>query len=380
MATKKPSKKKSSDAPKATQSLAVKYRPLVPDDLVGQPHAQKIINGMIKTGKYPGAILITGKTGCGKTTIGRMIAAHMNMDKKKGTESLSFTMGDKHPDFISVNAGTNGKVDEIRKLIAGSRAAPQSNYRVILIDEAHKLTGASAEALLVPLEEPAPKTIWILCTTDPEKLLDTLSNRCTKINLNHIEPEAIVERLVHIVKTEKIKAIKTKEGKKALKEIAQLSDGSMRNAISILESLLYMVEGGADFSVEGSMQAYLKSEVADLDESAALFVASMMDLNLKHAIMTLRKCGNARGVLNKSRWLVDFLIGRATGTAKYTPYTGRIFEKIEKKNKLKVNLFLLIEIQNMFNESELAMNSCSINEEVLLQTKAGKLILEYKQD
>lgn len=372
-------KEKEAAVVEATQSLAVKYRPRILKDVVGQDNSVAIVKGMIKKAHYPGAILISGPTGTGKTTLARIIATYMNAeDPKKVSESRAYRLGDKHPDVTVVNAGTQGKVDDIRTVIRGASAAPMSNYRVIVIDEAHKLTGASAEALLVPLEEPPGRTIWILCTTNPEKLLDTIANRCTKLALNQMEPEHIVARLEQIVEAEKLSFVKGKDGKKALKLIAQLSDGSMRNAISHLEAVMFAAFSGMSFDAEGALKAYVEGAAVDLDKACASVIAASLNLDLSGCISIIRKAQNPRGIVYKSRVLVDFLIGRKTKTAKFTPYSGRVFDQVAEKMEIKYNLTALILLQSVINEVELQMNSCSIDESVLLQTALGRFIIENK--
>lgn len=382
MAKKESKEKKAPAQASATQSLAVTHRPVVLKDVVGQDQQVAIIKGMIKERKYPGAILITGPTGTGKTTLARILSTYMNADDPKNVrESMAFRMGDKHPDVTVVNAGISGKVDDIRTLVKGSRSAPMTNYRIIIIDEAHKLTGASAEALLVPMEEPPARTIWILCTTDPEKLLATISNRCTKINLKAVEPEHIVARLEQIVELEGLKFAQGKEGKKALKLIASLSDGSMRNAISHLEALMFAAASGSiDFSAEGALKAYVESAAVDLDKACASVVAAALNFDLPSAISLIRRADNARGIINKSRWLLDYLIGAKTKTAKFTPYSGRVFEQLIKKMDIKYGLSKLLVLQQVITNVELQMNSCSINEAVLLQTAIGNFIIENKSE
>lgn len=378
MAKKEKPKKEKVEAAQATESLAVKYRPRVLKDVVGNPQEVAVIKGMIKSRRYPGAILLSGATGCGKTTLARILAAYMNADDpKKVTESLAYSLGDKHPDVTVVNAGTQGKVDDIRTVVKGSKSAPMTNYRIIIIDEAHKLTGASAEAILLPLEEPAPHTIWILCTTNPEKLLKTIVDRCTTITLKTVEPEAIAARLTQVAELEGMKFIDTKDGKKAIKLIAQFSDGSVRGGLAILEKLMYAAASGdLDLKEKGALSHFVESAAVDLDKATASIIAAALNRDLPGCISIIRKAENPRGVVYKSRMLLDYLIGKKTKTAKFTPYAGRVFESVAEKMQIKYNLMVLIMLQEVVNNVELAMNSCAIDEAVLLQTHMGKFIID----
>lgn len=363
----KKSKDKEAVEVKTSESLAVTYRPKTLDEVRGQESAVAVVKGMKKRGPT-GTIILTGPSGVGKTTFARLIASVLN--------GISGNV-EKHPDVRTINAGVQGKVEDIRSLIRSATAAPFTNYKIIIIDEAHKLTGASAEALLVPLEEPPPRTVWILCTTNPEKMLFTVTNRAVKLALNAIPADVIVARLKEIVIAEKIKAIKSKEGAKALKMIAQMSNGSMRDAIAHLENLIFAVAGGSiDFSTEGAMKAYVESAEVDLDKACVSAVAATLNRDLKGMLRAVRLAQNPRGVVHKARILVDNLIGQHTKTVKYQLYTARLFKSIAENMDIKFGLKALVMLQEVITEAELKMNTCSIDEGIILQGALGTFIVE----
>lgn len=353
-----------------SESLAVKWRPKKLKDVVGQDHVTSQIAGMIKTGRVPYAFLLEGQTGGGKTTVARMLGRYLNCEKNSACGKCdSCLMGEKtHPDIVTVNAGTEGKVDDIRKLIRGATVAPYYKKRVIIIDEAHKLTGASAEALLIPLEEPSRDTIWVLCTTNPEKMTNTIVNRCVRLTMRPIEPAKIVERLAFIAKAEGHDIGATDAGVEALNLIADFTNGSMREAISLLESVIFAVAGGADITNKSVLTAFIQNSDIDLDKACASLAAALLNRDLRVAIRFVRQSGNIRGLINKLRWLVDHLIAVDTKTSKFKPYTGRLFDAIAEKKGISYSLSSLLELQMAVVDAELKMNSTSIDESVLLQT------------
>lgn len=365
-----------------SQSLAVKYRPKVPSDLVGQSSATTVLNGIVKGGKVPGGILITGPYGTGKTTIARIIASHLNMDKKLKFDSPSFIEGEKHRDVTVLNAGTDGRIENIRSLIRGASMAPSCNFRVIIIDEAHKLTGASADALLLPLEEPSPRTLFILCTSESDKISKAISSRCCPIQLRSLQVTDILSRLAFICDAEGSKLHKTKDGKKALKLIAQMSDGSVRDAIAHLELLLLAAHAGEEFDAEGALTAFVKSSTVDLDSVAASLVLAIMRMDVKGAVHIIRKTEDPRGTLYKTRALVDYLIGKKTKTAKFMPYSGRVFEKLINSGDygdVKLSFNGLIMLLQMLINTETQFNSVNVSELILLQANIGNFILEASE-
>jgi len=382
MKTKKATKNEALPAATISGSLAVKYRPTKLKDLVGQNHLTVQLKGMFKTRAVPGAFLLEGQTGGGKTTVARIIHRYLNCETGKACGKCDSCRMDprSHPDLISINAGTDGKVDDIRKLIKGARVAPYYNKRIILVDEAHKLTGAAAEALLVPLEEPSRDTIWIMCTTNPEKMLPTIVNRCVRFTMKAVEQDDLIKRLAFISDSEGSAIAKSEDGNEALSLIADFSNGSMRQAVALLESVLYAAAGGADISSKDVLSSFIQNSEVDLDKTAVSLVAAILNNDLKAAIRFVRLGGNTRGVISKSRWLVDYLIGAETKTAKYKPYSGRLFETVAKKKGIEIRLDALLMLQLTLVDTEMKLNSTSIDESVLLQTAIAKYAFDNAEE
>ena len=321
---------------------------------------------------------VFGPPGTGKTTTARIIHRYINCEEGNacGECHTCKTNPESHMDFTNISAGVNGKVDDIRSLIKSSKIAPYSNKRIIVIDECHQLTGASAEALLVPIEEPSNDTIWILCTTNPEKLKTTLVNRCVRLSMKPVEMMDIAKRLGSIAKKEGVNLVRSEEGKTALKTIADLSSGSMRTAISILESVLYAAAAGEDINSRDVINIYATSAEVDLDKASVSLIAALLNNDLKAAIKFIRVSGNVRGLVNKSRWLLDYLIGSKTSSAKFTPYSGRLFNELAKKKGISVNLSDVLQLQLILVKAEMTLNTTSIDESVILQTAIAEFAFE----
>ena len=227
------------------------------------------------------------------------------------------------------------------------------------------------KALLVETENPSPNTIWILCTSDPHKVSKTLTSRNGHIHIKPIDPDVIAAKLLEISEAEGV-TIK-KSGKKALDTIAQSSDGSMRQAIAKLDMLLNILASGKKFDAEDAA-TFIDDVEADLDESAAKFVAAVLTRDMKAAVLAIRVTNNARGLLNRSRWLVDYLIANATGTAKWAPNSAKILQKMKVKAKFE----LLVVLQHLLCEVEVKFNSITIDENVLFYSSVGAFLLEYE--
>ena len=220
--------------------LARKWRPKDFSDTVGQEHVLQALINALESGRLHHAYLFAGTRGVGKTTIARILAKALNCEKGVTAEPCGECSACKEidegrfVDLIEVDAASRTKVDDTRDLLDNVQYAPaRGRYKVYLIDEVHMLSKSSFNALLKTLEEPPPHVKFLLATTDPQKLPVTVLSRCLQFNLTRLTPRLIQDRLSKICDAEEIEA----DGS-ALALLARAADGSLRDALSLLDQAI----------------------------------------------------------------------------------------------------------------------------------------------
>jgi len=226
-------------------ALARKWRPRKFPDIVGQEHVVQALTNALTTQKIHHAYLFSGTRGIGKTTIGRVLAKAFNCEGGMSAEpcgtcvTCSEVDEGRFIDLIEVDAASKTKVDDTRELLDNVQFSPTvGRYKIYLIDEVHMLSKHSFNALLKTLEEPPPHVKFFLATTDPKKLPVTVLSRCLQFNLKRISPKLIQNRLSFICKEEKVEF-----EDKALAKLARAADGSLRDALSLLDQAIAFCGG-----------------------------------------------------------------------------------------------------------------------------------------
>ncbi len=221
-----------------SQVLALKYRPQIFEDLIGQEVIAETIYNSIKTNKSPNAYLFTGIRGVGKTTFARIVAKSLNCEKgienlckENFCENCKSIIDSNHIDVLEMDAASKTGVDDVRELIDFSRYGPTSSkYKIFIIDEVHMLSKQAFNALLKTLEEPPKYLKFIFATTEIKKIPVTVISRCQRFDLSRVKSDKLFNF---------IKNIKDKENGKAtddaLKLIVKISEGSVRDALSLLD-------------------------------------------------------------------------------------------------------------------------------------------------
>ena len=250
--------------------LALKYRPKTFDDLIGQDLIAETIINSIKLKKVPNAYLFTGIRGVGKTTIARIVAKSLNclkgiekICKDNLCENCHSITNSNHIDVLEMDAASKTGVDDVRDLIEFSRYGPTSSrYKIFIIDEVHMLSKQAFNALLKTLEEPPEYLKFIFATTEIKKIPITVISRCQRFDLSRIKSSELFEF---------IKNIKNKEGGKvtddALKLIVKISEGSVRDALSLLDRGLLSLEKNKELDLATAQKIFGyfdKSQLIDL--------------------------------------------------------------------------------------------------------------------
>ena len=223
--------------------LALKYRPQEFKDLIGQEIIAQTITNAIKVGKTPNAYLLTGIRGVGKTTTARLIAKALNCSKdfSKGEKCktdeychCSEIINSNHMDILEMDAASKTGIDDIRELIENSKYSPTSaKYKIFIIDEVHMLSKQAFNGLLKTLEEPPPSLKFILATTESRKIPVTILSRCQRFDLKRVSVDKLCVHLKYISKMEGGKI-----SDDAVRLIARTSEGSVRDAVSLLDRAL----------------------------------------------------------------------------------------------------------------------------------------------
>src|SRR3954463_6825347 len=231
-------------------ALARKWRPRNFAELAGQEHVMRALVNALETGRVHHAFLFTGTRGVGKTTIARILAKSLNCETGvtptpcgKCSACREIDEG-RFVDLMEVDAASHTKVDDTRELLDNVQYSPaRGRYKVYLIDEVHMLSAHSFNALLKTLEEPPPHVKFLLATTDPQKLPVTVLSRCLQFSLKRFPAGMIYKRLTDIAQAEKIDF-----EPEALRLVARAADGSMRDALSLLDQVIAF--GGTKLTAE----------------------------------------------------------------------------------------------------------------------------------
>ncbi len=294
-----------------SKALYRKYRSKSLDEIVGQSHVTDVLRRAIEQGRVAHAYLLTGPRGVGKTSIARILAHEINQ--------LPYTDDSSHIDIIEIDAASNNGVEDIRDLRDKVQIAPVSaRKKVYIIDEVHMLSKPAFNALLKTLEEPPEHIVFILATTDADKLPETIVSRTQRFGFHAINQNDLVEQLSKIAKAEKIKI--TDE---AVALIAHHGDGSFRDSISLLDQLASLADNKAGVTVELVEQSLGLAPISLIEQ----LIAGHREGDLQ-AVVTTLDAAHARGVQAKilARQLTSHLTHTIASTPELIPLLDILIE------------------------------------------------------
>lgn len=344
-----------------------KYRPTNFDDLVGQEHIKRILKNSVINNKIAHAYIFTGPRGTGKTSTAKIFARTLNcLNPKDGIpcgECDNCANFNTSPDVIEMDAASNNSVDDIREIVDNIGIAPtNSKYKVYIIDEVHMLSNQAWNAFLKTLEEPPSNVVFILATTDIQKVPITVLSRCQRFDFQRIDRSLIFDNLKRICDLEKIQYEED-----AVREIAYLSDGCMRDALSILDQLS-KVSDIVDMNV-------IKSNFGTVTDSELNMLYSFIIKNDIDGLVTLLRNIKETGIdikifIDK---ILDNFLDKAINMKKKNISTSafnqlkkiiEVLTEIYSKLNYNSNGFLLLELEliSFINDEENQLSNREINQ------------------
>ncbi len=336
-----------------------KYRPNNLDELVGQKFISITLKQALLTKKIAPAYLFNGPRGTGKTSSARIFAKSLNcqaFDQPTITPCCKCDLcrqitDGSALDIIEIDAASNTGVENIREIIERARFAPtQARWKVYVIDECHMLSTAASNALLKTIEEPPSRVVFILATTNPERVLNTIKSRCQKFDFRRISPSDIFQHLSKIAEKESIEY-----EVQALKMIAKRSNGGMRDAQRLLEQLNLLPEGITINNIQNLLGEVSESELTNL-------IKSLVENNPESLIITCNKLYDAgneplqiiNGLLNITR---DLLLHSTNNKYSDLYYTSDEFQDELDKISKTINKSTIINWHNNLRNIEYQIKS-----------------------
>lgn len=384
-------------------ALYRKYRPRVFDDVIGQDHIVRTLQNQIKAERISHAYLFTGSRGTGKTTIAKIFARAVNCEQVVNGSACGTCATCKRIEngasmnSIEIDAASHNGVDNIREINEEVKYSPTvGTYKVYIIDEVHMLSTGAFNALLKTLEEPPAHVIFILATTDPQKIPVTILSRCQRFDFKRISAKAIEEKLETYMEKEDVDI-----ESEALAYIARLADGGMRDALSILEQcisfyftetitlekVLYLV-GAVDtkflFDMLEAIRTYdtkraieICDEVNEQGRSIRQFNNDLL-LHVRNLLIAKTTNGSV-GVLDYSKEYIGTLLKQAEslGVETLMRYI-RVFSELDNELKIASNQRVLLEVAVLkLCEVAMDLNSDSMADKInALEAKLNKALAE----